>query len=62
LSPGVKIAQMIFHLVDPPLSDEDVQAVKSRYQFSIGPGFSKIYQDNHLDYFYTKDPSLKNIK
>ena len=54
LSPGVLIAQIIFHQVEPPLSDAEVERVKNRYQYSIGPGFSKIFQDEHLEFFCGK--------
>ncbi len=51
LSPGIKIAQIIFHTVDPPLSDIVVNDIKGKYQYSIGPGFSKVFKDKYLDYF-----------
>lgn len=52
LSPGIKIAQMIFHEVSPPLSQRDIDEAKCKYQFSVGPGFTKIFNDKYLDFFY----------
>ena len=51
LVPGVKIAQIIFHLVSPPLSDQQMEEIKCKYQYSIGPGFSKLYDDRNLNQF-----------
>jgi dCTP deaminase len=51
LSPGVKIAQIVFHQVEPPLSEDIVESIKGKYQYSIGPGFSKVFKDKYLDYF-----------
>jgi dCTP deaminase len=51
LSPGIKIAQIIFHAVEPPLTDEEVAKIKGKYQYSIGPGFSKVFKDKFLEYF-----------
>ena len=44
LQPTYEIAQIIFHKVSPPASPTK----KSRYSYSIGPGFSKIYRDKNL--------------
>ena len=51
LIPGIKIAQIIFHKVDPPLSKEKMDNLKGKYQYSIGPGFSRVFKDAFLDYF-----------
>ncbi len=51
LSPGVKIAQIIFHKVVPPLSPSEVEKIKCKYQYSIGPGFSKVFHDKYLGDF-----------
>lgn len=51
LIPGIKIAQIIFHEVQPPLSGEALKDIRGKYQYSIGPGFSKVFKDTYLDYF-----------
>ena len=51
LSPGVKIAQIIFHKAEPPLSDEEIRDVRCKYLCSIGPAFSKVFKDKDLKYF-----------
>jgi dCTP deaminase len=60
LIPGVKIAQIIFHLVSPPLSDKEMEKIKSKYQYSIGPGFSKLYDDKNLAQFLSTDQRLRS--
>jgi len=55
LVPGVKIAQIIFRLVTPPLSDQQMEEIKCKYQYSIGPGFSKLYDDKNLKQFLAID-------
>jgi dCTP deaminase len=52
LSPGMKIAQILFHKIVPPLSEKDIEAIKCKYQCSIGPGFSRISKDKDIEYFY----------
>ena len=47
LYPGVRIAQLIFHRIDVK---EKKDNEKGKYQMQIGPGFSKIYQDEELKY------------
>lgn len=47
LQPGMKISQIIFHKVSPPVSIEKA----SRYSGQIGPGFSRIYKDAILKMF-----------
>lgn len=61
LSPGVKIAQIIFHLVAPPLSKEQVSELSGKYQYSIGPGFSRVFKDKFLDYFCRTSDECKRI-
>ena len=50
-----KMNEMVKELVevrtDRPLSDEEIESVKGKYQYSIGPGFSKVFKDEHLDFF-----------
>lgn len=51
LFPGVKIAQLIFHTCSRPHTLPPAAARKKKYQCAIGPGFSRISKDNHLEYF-----------
>lgn len=51
LNPQIKIAQIIFHLVTPPLSDQQMEEIKCKYQYSIGPGFSQLSEDKNLNQF-----------
>ena len=51
LSPGFKIAQIVFHKIDTPLSECEVESANCKYQCSIGPGFSKIFTDKYVNYF-----------
>lgn len=51
LTPGIKIAQILFHKVEPPLSEEEIEDIKCKYQCSIGPGFSRIFKDKDIEYF-----------
>jgi dCTP deaminase len=53
LSPGIKIAQIVFHEIRPPLTDEYIEKINCKYQCSIGPGFSRIFKDKYLDFFCT---------
>ena len=55
LYPGLKIAQIIFHLADPPLSKNEIKRTKDKYQHSVGPGFSRVFGDDYLSYFCKKD-------
>jgi len=55
LVPGVKIAQIIFHLVNPPLSDQQMEKIKCKYQYSIAPSFSKLCDDKNLKQFLAVD-------
>lgn len=59
LIPGVKIAQILFHKVHPSLSNEDIEKIKAKYQYSVGPGFSKVFKDSFLDYFCKPNGNLK---
>ena len=59
LSPGVKIAQIIFHTVKPPLSSEQIEQITGKYQHSIGPGFSRVFKDKFLDYFCSTSEGCK---
>ncbi len=51
LYPGIKIAQIIFHKVDPPLSQADVATINCKYHFAIGPGYSRVFKDKYIDFF-----------
>jgi len=53
LYPGMKIAQIIFHRTESPVSEGI-----SKYKFSIGPSFSKIYQDQYIDYFCREEDQI----
>lgn len=48
LYPGLKIAQIIFHLTETPVTPIQDQC---KYAFSIGPGFTRIHKDKYIDYF-----------
>lgn len=45
LYPGTRIAQLVFHYVNPSES----KPKRSKYQISTGPVFSKIYEDDEWD-------------
>ncbi|MGI0057760.1 MAG: dCTP deaminase, partial [Nitrosarchaeum sp.] len=47
LYPGIRIAQLVFHTVNP----SKIKPKPSKYQTSIGPVFSKIYDDPEWDAF-----------
>lgn len=53
LYPGMKIAQIIFHRTESPVFEGI-----SKYKFNIGPGFSKIYQDQYIDYFCREEDQM----
>lgn len=55
LCPGVKIGQLMFHKTSEPYTMKDSENKAKKYQLSIGPGYSKINKDKHLDYFCPKD-------
>jgi dCTP deaminase len=54
LSPGIKIAQLIFHKCSEPYKMSPEEEKKKKYQCAIGPGFSKISKDSHFLYFSNK--------
>jgi len=45
LYPGSRIAQLVFHPVNPSKSESE----ESKYELSVGPEFSKIYKDKEWD-------------
>lgn len=49
LYPGTRIAQLVFHSLEGP---QDACEEKRRYQMQVGPGFSKIYEDEELPYLW----------
>lgn len=51
LHPGLKIANLIFHKTSSPHYTSPVQIQQKKYHVSIGPKFSKISSDKHLEYF-----------
>jgi dCTP deaminase len=51
LFPGVKIAQLIFHSCSKPHTLLPEEEKNKKYQCAIGPGFSRIHKDKHLQYF-----------
>jgi len=51
LFPGVKIAQLIFHTCSMPHTLAPDEEKRKKYQCAIGPGFSRISKDVHLNYF-----------
>ncbi|MFH1852603.1 MAG: dCTP deaminase [Candidatus Neomarinimicrobiota bacterium] len=48
LYPGLKIAFITFKLLDTPVKYNNYTAGK--YVCSIGPGYTKIYEDNYIEY------------
>jgi dCTP deaminase len=54
LFPGAKIAQLIFHRCSETYSITPEEEKKKKYKCAIGPGFSRITEDNHLTYFCAK--------
>ena len=56
LYPGVRIAQLILHPIGEKIDERsdrekiDECSDKSKYHLQIGPGFSKIYEDQELHY------------
>jgi dCTP deaminase len=57
LFPGIKIGQLLFHKNTADLSKEIPKGDAKKYNKSVGPGYSQIYKDKHLEYFYSKKPS-----
>lgn len=53
LFPGLKIAQLLFHQTSGNVKAGTL-ASKKKYQYSIGPGFSKVGIDKHIKYFCKK--------
>jgi len=53
--PGVRIAQLVIHNVSP----KEISKYKEKYFIQIGPGFSKIYEDEELKYL--QFPNSKTI-
>ncbi len=55
LYPGCRIAQLVFHTINPPISEPE----KSKYDISTGPVFSKIHEDPEWPAFKKLKDNLK---